>query len=96
MRDPTDRPAGHHKARDRALVMPLIGLILLTPPVAGIFDIDARIGGVPATLVYIFAVWALLVVAGAAAARRLRGTDEAGPLPAPDEPGAPGRTRPED
>lgn len=80
MREPADKPLRHRKARDRAVILPLIGFVLLMPPFAGAFDIDRTVLGVPASLLYLFAVWALLVAAGAALARRLRDTEEAGPL----------------
>lgn len=50
------------KARDGALAVPLIGFILLMPPVAQIFAIDGRIAGVPVTVGYVFGVWLLLIV----------------------------------
>ena len=77
-----DQPLRHRKARDRALILPLAGLILLIPPVAGVFHIEAKIAGVPFTLVYLFAVWALLIAGAAALSRRLRDGGELG-----DEPG---------
>lgn len=83
MRAPAEQPLRHRKARDRAMVVPLIGFVLLMPPVAAIFDLDGHILGVPVPLVYVFAVWAGLIAAGALLARRLRDTDEAGPLALP-------------
>jgi hypothetical protein len=75
--DRTDHPLDTRKARDRALILPLIGLILLMPPVAGIFQLDSKIGGIPATLVYIFVVWAGLIAGAAALSRRLRRSADA-------------------
>ena len=83
-----DQPLRHRKARDRALILPLAGLILLIPPVAGVFHIEARIAGVPFTLVYLFAVWALLIAGAAALSRQLRDGAESG-----GEPGAPPKPR---
>ncbi len=71
MRRRADQPLRNRKARDRAAILPLIGALLLTPPLAGIFQIEARIGGVPFLLVYLFAVWALLIAGAAVLARRL-------------------------
>lgn len=78
MRRRADQPLRHRKARDRALVLPLVGALLFTPPIAGIFEIDAKIGGVPFLLVYLFAVWAALIAGAAALAGRLREADAAG------------------
>ena len=80
-----DQPLRHRKARDRALILPLAGLILLIPPVAWAFHLDARIAGVPFTLVYLFAVWALLIAGAAALSRRLRDGGEPGAPPAPQD-----------
>jgi hypothetical protein len=80
--DRSDQPLRHRKSRDQALILPLVGLILLTPPVAGIFQLDAKIAGVPFTAVYLFAVWALLIACAAALSRRLRDGGE--PAEAPD------------
>ncbi len=82
--DRADQPLRHRKTRERALILPLAGLILLTPPVAGVFHLDAKIAGVPFTLIYLFAVWALLIAGAAALSRRLRDGGELG-----GEPGAP-------
>jgi len=87
-----DQPLRHRKARDRALILPLAGLILLIPPVAWAFHLDARIAGVPFTLVYLFAVWALLIAGAAVLSRRLRDDGDPGGDPGGEpggEPGAP-------
>ncbi|MCL5776314.1 hypothetical protein M1105_04825 [Limibaculum sp. FT325] len=63
------------KARDAALALPLVGLILVMPPVAQIFAIDARIGGVPVVLAYIFGVWILLVAGARSVGRRILETE---------------------
>ncbi len=81
-----DQPLRHRKARERALILPLAGLILLIPPVAGVFHLDTKIAGVPFTVVYLFAVWALLIAGAAALSRRLRDGDEPGAPPAPQGP----------
>lgn len=69
----TQTPNGHdgegpygttRKARDRALVLTVAGIVFLMPPVAAIFLVHGTLFGIPLPLVYIFAVW-LLLVAGA-------------------------------
>lgn len=70
------QPLAARKARDRALVLPLVGLLLLMPPLAGIFHVDARVAGVPFTLAYLFGVWAALILGCALLSRRLRLSDE--------------------
>lgn len=89
MRMRADEPLRHRKVRDRALILLLVGILLFTPPVAGIFEVEARIGGVPVVLVYLFAVWAALIGCAAALSRRLRAIDT--PDAAPEEPEGEGR-----
>lgn len=84
--DRADEPLRHRKTRDRALILPLAGLILLTPPVAGVFHLDAKIAGIPFTVVYLFAVWALLIAGAAALSRRLRDGDDPDALPEAQDP----------
>ena len=77
-----DRASDHRrnrKTRDRALVLLIAGLALLMPPLAGVFELDAKLAGVPVTLIYLFVVWALLIAGAAALSRRLRDSDEAPP-----------------
>jgi len=66
-----DRLAGLGKTRDRAMVLPLLGFALLMPPVGDIFQLDLKIAGVPFTLVYLFAVWALLIACAWTLSRQL-------------------------
>ncbi len=77
----------HRKSRDRALILFLAGLLLVTPPVGGIFQLDLKIAGVPFTLIYLFAVWAVLILGTALLARRLNTEPEALPDETPPEPG---------
>ena len=67
-----NRPLSDHKTSDRALVLPLIGCLLLLPPMAGIFQLDVRILGIPFTGFYLFGVWALLIAGAAVLSRRVQ------------------------
>lgn len=49
------------KARDAAFALPVIGAVLILPPVARVFDIDAEIAGVPLVVAYIFVIWIVLI-----------------------------------
>jgi hypothetical protein len=53
------------------MVLPLAGFALLMPPLAGIFQLDLKIAGVPFTLVYLFSVWAGLILCGWRLSRQL-------------------------
>lgn len=62
MRPAEERELRARKARDAALILPLIGLLLLTPPFAQVFANDSRILGVPTVVVYVFSIWAALIL----------------------------------
>ena len=67
-----DRPLSDRKTRDRAVVLLLVGCLLLTPPLAGIFQIDTRIMGIPFTGFYLFTVWGALIAGAAVLSRRMQ------------------------
>lgn len=68
---PGPRPMAQRKARDRAVILPALGLILLMPPFAGVFEVDVKLGGVPVILIYLFVVWAALILGAFRLSRRL-------------------------
>ena len=76
MTDRTDPQLSRRKLRDRSIALVLVGVILLMPPVVGISLIDGKLGGVPIPLLYVFAVWALLIAGAVALARPLRDSDK--------------------
>lgn len=69
----TDRVAHGRdaKTKDRAAVLLIAGILLSLPPLARIFEIEAKILGLPVTLIYLFAVWAGLIVSARLLARGL-------------------------
>jgi hypothetical protein len=74
------------KTPDAAVVLPLFGLFLLMPPIITLFATQIDIGGVPLIVVYVFGVWAALILCAALLARRL---DPLPPAPATPPPAAP-------
>jgi hypothetical protein len=50
------------KLESAALFLTLAGALLIMPPLAVVFQIQRRVFGVPAEVIYLFVVWALLVV----------------------------------
>jgi hypothetical protein len=52
------------RLQDAAFLLPCLGLILFTPPLLAIFDVPATLAGVPLLLIYCFACWLGLIVAG--------------------------------
>ena len=69
--EPTTPPRKVRQARDRAMILPIVGLALLLPPFATIFAIDLKIAGIPLTVLYLFTVWAALIAGAALLARPL-------------------------
>ena len=48
--------------RQRLIGLFLFGLVLLNDPVLAIFSREATVGGMPLLYVYLFVVWAVLIV----------------------------------
>ncbi|MEM6460614.1 MAG: hypothetical protein AAF724_01720 [Pseudomonadota bacterium] len=71
MSDPRDTLRSRRKQRDRSMVLVLVGIALFVPPIVGVSQIDAKIGGVPVPLLFVFGAWALLIVAAFFLADRL-------------------------
>jgi len=74
-----DRPSEHvaertpdpGRARDVARIVTLLGIVLLMPPVVTLFATDARIGGMPLIVAYLFGVWLALIGGARLLAHRL-------------------------
>lgn len=77
MKKAEDRQMRARKARDAALIIPLMGLLLLTPPLAQTFAIGETIAGVPIVVLYIFAIWAALIAIARLLAIRLSADEDA-------------------
>lgn len=69
-------PRREGRYADRALVLTVATLILLTPPILSIFDVPVTILGVPLLHVYSFAVWLAAIGCGFLLARQ-NGYDKA-------------------
>lgn len=82
---PSQQPG--RKARDRSMVILLIGTALLMPPLAPAVLMEERVFGLPLPLLYIFVVWAGLIVCAVMNARALK-------EPLPPFPEAPDGKRP--
>lgn len=66
-------------------LLPALGAVLLASPIVRAFAVDSRVFGTPTIMMYIFGVWALLIIAAARLARIDRAS-EAGRAPSLDEP----------
>jgi len=56
---------------DLSVIAPILGFLLLIPPVIGLFATEATMFGAPMILVYLFAVWLALIAVAALLARKL-------------------------
>jgi hypothetical protein len=74
---------GRHPDGDRtryaAAILPFAATILFMPPLLGVFAGPLAPAGIPLIIIYLFAVWAAIVVAAFLLARRLshRAADDA-------------------
>ncbi|MBD3625812.1 MAG: hypothetical protein HUJ24_10660 [Rhodobacteraceae bacterium] len=79
--EPTDlaeRALNRRKREDAALAVPALGVLLLVSPVMNIFTRDGTILGLPAAFVWVFAVWAFLILLTWRLTRRLQNADDKG------------------
>lgn len=67
----TERSFRTSKAPDAAVVLPVFGMFLLLPPAISLFAAPVVIWGVPLIVLYVFGIWAGLIVCAALLARRL-------------------------
>ena len=72
----SDHSLTDRKIRDRSLVLLVVGCLLLTPPLASVFQIDIRIMGIPFTGLYLFTVWGALIIGAAVLSRRMQSQAE--------------------
>lgn len=56
---------------DLSVIAPVLGFLILIPPVIGLFATEATIFGAPLILVYLFAVWLGLIAVAAVLAQKL-------------------------
>jgi hypothetical protein len=56
---------------DRAFVLTVAALILLTPPIVTIFDLPVFVHGIPLLHIYCFAVWLAAIALGGYLATRV-------------------------
>ena len=50
------------KLESAALFLTIAGALLIMPPLAVVFQVQRRILGVPSEVIYLFLVWAALIV----------------------------------
>lgn len=86
------RPSADARAaHDAAKILPVAAAVLLLPPFILVFATPATIAGVPLIVVYVFAAWAVIVVAAWLVARRVEPDSPDGPQDVGEPPPADAR-----
>ncbi len=81
------RPSADARAaHDAAKILPVAAAILLLPPFILIFAAPGTIAGVPLIVVYVFGIWAVIVLAAWLVARRVEPHGGANVPPDVEEP----------
>ena len=62
---------GAGRLADRAFILPVATVYLLTPPILAIFNAPALVFGIPLLHVYCFAVWIIAIGCGGWLAHRM-------------------------
>jgi len=70
----------HGTIGDRLIALFLLGVLLLTPPMMAIFNVERLIFGIPFLYLYLFGAW-ILLVGLVALVLRPRRADEQGSQP---------------
>ncbi len=66
------------RLHDMAIVAPILGFVLLTPPIIGFFATEGTLFGAPTILIYLFVVWLGLILVAAILSRRLARSEKQG------------------
>ena len=75
------RSADPARVQDKARLLPIVGVVLLMPPIVTLFVADVSIVGAPLIVVYLFCTWLALIGCSAWLAHRLPPTEP----PRPDD-----------
>ncbi|MDN2579842.1 hypothetical protein [Aquibium sp. ELW1220] len=59
-------------ARDAAAILPFVSVVLIFPPLVYIFAAPVAVAGVPLIVLYLFGVWAAIILAAYLVSRRLK------------------------
>jgi len=53
-----------NRLKERAVILPIIAFILLTPPILLLFNSSNLIFGIPILYIYAFSIWIILTIIG--------------------------------
>jgi hypothetical protein len=66
------------RLRERALALPVVCMVLFSPPLLTMLGQPVSVAGVPLSYLYVFGAWLLLILIGRRLAKRLRPAVEPG------------------
>jgi len=69
------------RLQNAAVVVPLAALFLFMPPLMSLFAAPVSVFGIPLVVLYMFGVWAALVLVTWSLARRLAASGDSAPPP---------------
>jgi hypothetical protein len=79
--EPESWEARSQPAKDAAVLLPFVVLLLLLPPVILVFAAPVMVAGIPLIVVYVYGVWALSVLVAFLVAQRLDRKGSGLPVP---------------
>ena len=66
----------YDQLNERAFILPVLGFVILTPPLLLLFNNSSEVFGIPVLYLYAFFAWALLIFAGKLLAGKLQREDQ--------------------
>lgn len=64
-----------NRLKERAIMLPVLAFLLLTPPILLIFNSATLIFGIPLLYIYAFSVWGILMITGMLLTKSLQKAD---------------------
>lgn len=72
--------------RDMASILPVAAIVLFLPPMILVFSAPVLVAGVPLIVLYLYGIWAGIILVALLVARRLEDADEEAQDSADNEP----------
>jgi len=79
-----NRSLKRRKLRDVTVVLPLLGIFLFLTPIPAVFVNGSQADGIPSIFLYIYGVWAILIIACAFLSKKLQSFETSDPYSPPE------------